>query len=95
MYLGRFNSDHDNYTCISHKGTTVVDYVITLQDCFLKCINFKVTTSSHAVQMCNSQKLINSKCKPPDHSILSFSLQTMNLVLYETDNQSGNEICNN
>ncbi len=39
---GRFNQDCNNYTCISRKGQSVVDYIITPHDCFSKCSDFKV-----------------------------------------------------
>ncbi len=34
---GRLNPEHDNYTCISPRGSSVVDYIITPHDVYYKC----------------------------------------------------------
>jgi len=47
---GRFDPQYDNYTCISHKGKSVVDYIVTPHDCFYKCSDFKVITNSDAIE---------------------------------------------
>ncbi len=70
---GRF--DNDDFTCISHKGKSVVDYVAVPYDSIDKCTDFRVITPLDAVDNSNSRYLIGEKSKMSDHSILicSFS----------------------
>ncbi len=65
---GRF--ENDNFTCISHKGKSVVDYVAVPYDCLEKCSKFQVITPIDAVDDSNSRFLIGEKSKMSDHSIL-------------------------
>ncbi len=77
---GRFQPEED--TCISGRGKSVVDYIITPHDCFYKCIDFMVLTSNEIIDQFNLQGLISAKCKPSDHSVVTCSFQTMNPSLY-------------
>ncbi len=79
---GIFQPEEDNFTCISGRGKSVVDFIITQHDCFYKCTDFKVLTSNEVIDQFNLQALIGAKCKPPDHSIVTCSFQTMNPSLY-------------
>ena len=82
---GRFDSTEDNYTCISHKGNSVVDYIMTPHDCFFKCTDFKVLCSNELVEKYELQGLISTRCKPPDHSLLTCNFQTMHSLLYSNE----------
>ena len=82
---GRFDPQYDNFTCISGRGRSVVDYIITHHDCFTKCSDFKVYTSTDFIDKFDLQHLIHTRCKPPDHSILTCTFQTMHSTLYDTN----------
>ena len=85
---GRF--ENDNFTCISHKGKSVVDYVAVPYDCLEKCSDFCVITPVDAVDDSNSRFLIGEKSKMSDHSILicTFSA-TYSSQCPELDSDSG------
>ena len=68
---GRLSPEHDNYTFLSSRGRSVVDYVITTHEGIDMCKQFKVITCNKLIEENKLQSLINSKSKPPDHSILS------------------------
>ena len=80
---GRFDPNHDNFTCISHKGKSVVDYMITPHDCLNKCSDFAVQTCSEIIENLGLQSIISTRCKPPDHSILYCTFETMHSCIYE------------
>ena len=82
---GRFNPQYDNFTCVSHKGKSVVDYIITPHDCLNKCSDFKVLLTNDIIDKNSLHSYIHSRCKPPDHSVLHCTFQTMHSVLYEDD----------
>ena len=77
---GRLNKENDGYTCRNARGTSVVDYFLIDHDNFSKCKNFKVETCIDIVRENSLQRLLNSKCKIPDHGMLSFELIT-NVVM--------------
>ena len=41
---GRFSAQNDNYTCTSSRGTSAVDYIVTLHDSFNLFKDFEVKT---------------------------------------------------
>ena len=61
-----------------------MDYIITFHDCFNKCSDFSVKTVSEVTELFNLEGLISSKCKPPDHSIVSCTFQTQSAT-YENE----------
>ena len=67
---GRVNPENDNYTCISSKGLSVVDYIMTPHDVLDKCVYFKVYTVTELAEICNVSQLIGERCRLPDHSVL-------------------------
>ncbi len=73
---GRF--PHDNFTCISHKGTSVVDYIAVPYDCIDKCKDFTVITPLDAVDDSNSRHLIGERSKISDHSLLICNFEVSN-----------------
>ena len=82
MLNGRFTESDDNYTCIKN-GKSVVDYIICLQEQFSSYANFKVETPAQLSDKYCAQGLISSKSHLPDHDMLSISLVTCNLPVYE------------
>ena len=68
---GRLSPHMDNFTCISNKGRSVVDYLCTPYECLRFCDMCKVTTPSEAIDKFNLQRLISTRCKMSDHSLIS------------------------
>ena len=69
---GRFDSDFDNFTCVSHRGRSVVDYVCVPHDCTDKCEKFEVIPVSDIVIKNQLQSLTGPGSKLPDHNALRF-----------------------
>ncbi len=76
---GRISPEIDNYTCISPRGASVVDYIITPHDVYYKCPTLNIYIMTELMDKCNLSLLIGNRCKSPDHSILhvQLKLQTM------------------
>ena len=83
MLNGRICKEYNNFTSISTKGKAVVDYMLTFHDCLNKCKLFKVNTMSNIIDNFNLYRLISEQCKPPDHSILTVSVDCMHGFLSE------------
>ena len=66
---GRFNQD--NFTCVSHKGRSVVDYICVLHDQFNMYNNFNVKTITELIDQLNLSELVSVLSRPPDHAIIS------------------------
>jgi hypothetical protein len=66
---GRFAND--NFTSISTKGPSVVDYFMVPHESVMKCKSLNIETCSDFINNHNLQGLLNSRCKAPDHSILT------------------------
>ena len=66
---GRFQND--NYTCISRKGKSVVDYLCVPHDHLHMCKGFAVHTMSDTIDQFDLAELISDLSRPPDHSIVS------------------------
>ncbi len=65
---GRF--ENDNFTCISERGSSVVDYVAVPYNSLDSCVDFRVIPALEAIDVSNAQRLIGEKSRPPDHSLL-------------------------
>ena len=74
----RITTEFDNYTCVSSKGRSVVDYFAVPIGCLNNCIKCEVKTA---------RSLINEYCIPadidvnlpgmiPDHSVLLLNVKT-------------------
>lgn len=72
---GRYDADKDDFTSISSRGKSVVDYIITPHECLRFCKAFQVVRCTDAVDEFNLQYLLNDKSKMPDHSILLAKVQ--------------------
>ena len=76
MLNGRFDPQKDNYTSISNRGRSVVDYVLTPHDCFEYCKDFKVESVTSLLDKFKLVDLVGERSRPPDHSVLSFKFVT-------------------
>ncbi len=61
---------NDNFTYISDKGKSVLDYIITPHNCLDKCGSFKVHTMYEVCVKYNLAHYISHNCKLPYHSIV-------------------------
>ncbi len=78
---GRISSENDNFTSISTKGRSVVDYVFAPHDNIDSVFEFHVDTCADIVNILNLQYLINDNCKIPDHSLLSVKIHTSSFTV--------------
>ena len=65
---GRFSND--NYTCISQKGRSVVDYICVLQDQYNMYSDFEVHTVTNLIDRFSLVELISDVSRPPDRVTL-------------------------
>ncbi len=72
---GRITPENDNFTCISGRGKSVVDYFIVPHNNLDKCIELTVSLTSDLINQHGALQLISETCKPPDHSVLTLSYQ--------------------
>ena len=79
---GRITPHFNNYTCISTKGRSVVDYFLTSHMSIKFCKQFSVHKVDDLIAKFNLQGLISNRCKPPDHSVLKL---TLSYSISETD----------
>ena len=86
---GRLNNDSVNFTCISSKGKSVVDYINTPHDCFNSCDDFKVETVIDLLEQYNIFGMIGDRCKPPDHSLLSVNFASSYNISNKNVNDEG------
>ena len=77
---GRVTPAFDNYTSISVRGKAVVDYFVTRHDCFNMFNKVQVETSTDLVDRLDLLELISNDCKPPDHSLVSVSLNVASVI---------------
>ena len=66
----------DNFTCISTKGKSVVDYFLVNHSSLVNCSEWKVITPSEALSIFKLESLVSNRCKPPDHSIVILKYNT-------------------
>ena len=68
---GRITPEKDNYTFLSSRGKSVVDYFLTPHDCLKFCKDFSILTMSEIMLKFDLYKLLSTVCKAPDHSLLT------------------------
>ena len=71
---GRINPMADNFTCVSHRRRSVVDYMLVPHDCLKFCLDFKVELMSDIIEAASCTELISNTCKMPDHSLLTVKM---------------------
>ena len=90
---GRISPKNDNYTFISQRGKSVVDYFITSHDGLKFCENFKVFATNDLVDSLQLEGLLGTNCKSPDHSMLvltckfSYACQFNKITVNSQQNQ--------
>jgi len=67
---GRFSTLGDEFTSISRKGRSVVDYICVPQDVFGDCRSFEVLTVQAIVEENNLHGLLGDRSRLPDHSAI-------------------------
>ena len=82
---GRITPELDNFTSVSTKGRAVVDYIAISQEYINMCDSCEVLLVNDLLEKHQIYALIGDKSKPPDHSIVSLSLCTMQSVTSETN----------
>ena len=70
MLNGRGNDNSNNFTCISGRGKSVVDYCITPIDNMNDLKNFEIVTMNDFCEISNSDILT----RKPDHSLLRWAI---------------------
>ena len=70
MLNGRFDPIENNYTFLSTRGRSVVDYMFTPHDNLEALKEFKVLLINDIIEKYKLNHLISERSKPPDHSIL-------------------------
>ena len=71
---GRITPEFDDYTCVSGKGASIVDYIMTRHNTLHNCKKSEVKLVSDLTNQFNLYKMISGKSKPPDHSLLMLTL---------------------
>ena len=69
---GRFFEDCDNFTSVSTRGRSVVDYIDVPHDCFNSCENFEVISPT-SINENKLQSLLGDRSRVPDHNFLRFT----------------------
>ena len=71
---GRLNKEGDNFTSVTKKGSSVVDYIIVSHAALKFCNTFKIDQVTDIISNYNLHNFLSSKCKAPDHAILTVIL---------------------
>ena len=73
---GRITPHLDNFTSVSTRGRSVIDFFAVNQEFLPNCVKCEVQLTSELLQACNFEGLIGDKCRPPDHSLVSLVIDT-------------------
>ena len=79
---GRVNPENDNFTFLSSRGQSCVDYMVVPHDCLSSVSYFNVDLASDLVNKYNAFRYIAHNSKVPDHSML-----TVTLAVIHADNR--------
>ncbi|CAC5380632.1 unnamed protein product [Mytilus coruscus] len=77
---GRYDSNKDNFTCISGRGKSVVDYMCVPHDVLELCSSFQVITTRSVIEQNNFFQFLGDRSKIPDHSILLAEFKTLTSI---------------
>ncbi len=72
----RVTPQYDNYTFVSTRGTSVVDYFISPHDCLNQIQSCYVDLCSDIITDLDAAHLVSDICRVPDHSLLTISVLT-------------------
>ena len=84
---GRVTPQVDNFTCVSTRGKSIVDYFIVPHDQICACYELQVDLPTDLVEQYNCINLLSEHCKLPDHSMLTLKY-ALNYGDKPTDNRS-------
>ena len=80
---GRVTKEYDNYTCVSSRGSSVVDYMLVPHSTLEKCDSFKVHSVKDLIH-----PTINTVESLSDHSVLELCIKmgfTSDMITSDTD----------
>ncbi|CAG2190911.1 HMGCR [Mytilus edulis] len=90
---GRIDVQKDNFTYISGRGKSVVDYICVPHDVLEQLVSFEVITTCSIVEQSNLFSLLGERSKVPDHSVLTTEFKTN--CTYSTKSQVPQECVEN
>ena len=79
----------NNFTSVSSKGKSCVDYMTISIENIDQCISCDVHPTSDIITSNGLEVFVSEKCKPPDHSVISLSFQPC-ILDYLEPNHEGN-----
>ena len=74
MLNGRINEENIAATCVTARGSSMVDYVLVPKTSLSHCTDFKIKSALDIINEFDLHRLINSRSKPPDHAVITFKL---------------------
>ncbi len=77
---GRITRENDNFTFISTRGRSIVDYFFTPHECLRQIECFYVDTCSDIISQLGIESLLSDSCKAPDHSLVTVAIQASPFV---------------
>ena len=96
---GRLSPQLDNFTFVSSRGRSVVDYMVVPHECLQFCEFFKVDLMSDLMEKFSLSTLLSDKCKVSDHSMLTLKFhhsyierQTENIFTDKEDDMQDNNL---
>ena len=90
---GRITPDLDNFTFVSPRGKSVVDYFIVPQDYVKQYKSFRVELAAEVIDSLNLGDMLGERCKCPDHSILTLCID-FNLGNFEDEGTEYDNVSN-
>ena len=72
---GRISEEDNDYTFLSTRGKSVVDYIVVPYASLPSCNHFKIYQTNDLIQQFCLSNLLSKTCKAPDHAILSMQLR--------------------
>ena len=77
---GRYDPHYDDYTFLSTRGKSVVDYIITCHENINNCKQFSVIQMTDILDKHDLQYMLTDKCKTSDHAIISVSFSVTSFM---------------
>ena len=71
---GRFDPDLDNYTCVSTRGVSVVNYIVCDETTLHMISDFRVETMTSIVEKLKLREIMSERGKLSDHSMISCTI---------------------
>ena len=91
MLNGRLTPTQDDYTFVSTRGLSVVDYVLVPHHSVNNCHYFSDCMSDILTKL-NLFDMLSESCKTPDHSVLSFAFTSGNFSQLNQQNEKMNVV---